>query len=293
MKPEFPPFGNGSYKHRYNSVAMNHESKHYRIGAVSYLNSQPLVYGLEGIGSHLTVVYDLPGRLADRLAAGDLDVALIPTIEIFQDAGYTLVSDACIACRGPVWSVKLLSRCPLARIESIALDEGSRTSAALVRILLDQQFGIRPAIASLPINDDWHHNPCDAVLIIGDRAMRSDGAGDFQVQVDLGEWWYEWTGLPFVFAMWAARAGLGREGLEYLGNLLSNCRDQGLCHAEEIADMRAAGLSLDPAQCMDYFFNFLKFRFGANERRGLDLFLELATDAGLVPAVGELQFHVR
>src|SRR5690348_6683422 len=99
-----------------------------RIGAVHYLNTKPLVYGLERYAPGAEVVYDLPSRLADRLAARRLDVALIPSIEFFRTASYTIVSNACIACRGPVLSVKLFSRRPIDSIRTLALDEGSRTS---------------------------------------------------------------------------------------------------------------------------------------------------------------------
>src|SRR5437773_2975842 len=122
-----------------------------RIGAVSYLNTKPLVYGLAELAPQHELLFDLPSRLADDLAAGRLDVALIPSIEFFKDPSYTIVSDACIACRGPVRSVKLFSRVPLPAIQTLALDEGSRTSAALVRILLLERFGIEPTLRPLPI----------------------------------------------------------------------------------------------------------------------------------------------
>ena len=104
-----------------------------RIGAVSYLNKKPLVYGLAELAPQHELVFDLPSRLADDLAAGRLDVALIPSIEFFQDPAYVIVSDACIGCRGPVLSVKLLSRVAPDKIRTLALDEGSRTSVALTR----------------------------------------------------------------------------------------------------------------------------------------------------------------
>src|SRR5438046_2203530 len=95
-----------------------------RVGAVNYLNTKPLIYGLERIAPQAELVLDLPSRLADRLAAGRLDVALIPSIEFFHDPSYTIVSNACIACRGPVLSVKLYSRKPIEAIRTLALDEG-------------------------------------------------------------------------------------------------------------------------------------------------------------------------
>src|SRR5436190_19951708 len=115
-----------------------------RIGAVSYLNTKPLVYRLAELAPQHELVFDLPSRLADDLAAGRLDVALIPSVEFFKNPTYTIVSDACIACRGPVRSVKLFSRVPLSDVRTLALDEWSRTSATLVRILLRERFGIEP-----------------------------------------------------------------------------------------------------------------------------------------------------
>ena len=97
-----------------------------RIGAVEYLNTKPLVYNLPELAPQADLVFDVPSRLADRLAADELDVALIPSIEFFQDPSYRIVSNACIGCRGPVMSVKLFSRVPANRIGTLALDEGSR-----------------------------------------------------------------------------------------------------------------------------------------------------------------------
>ena len=120
-----------------------------RIGAVEYLNTKPLVYEFEQKYPQATLVFDLPSRLADSLACGQLDVALIPSVEFLARSDYQIVSDAVIACRGPVWSVRLLSRVPIERIRSLALDEGSRTSAVLVQLLLWQQHQLRPVLVSL------------------------------------------------------------------------------------------------------------------------------------------------
>ena len=116
-----------------------------KVGAVTYLNTKPLVYRLDEIAPQIDLSFDLPSRLADDLAAGRLDVALVPSIEFFQNPTYTIVSDACIACRGPVLSVKLFSRIAAHEIRTLALDEGSRTSVALVRILLKECLGVAPS----------------------------------------------------------------------------------------------------------------------------------------------------
>src|SRR4051794_19041181 len=115
-----------------------------RVGAVNYLNTKPLIEGLASFAPHAELALDLPSRLADRLAAGALDVALIPVIEYFRAGTYTVVPDVAIATRGPVLSVTLFSRVPWPEIRTVALDEGSRTSAALTRILLEKRHSIRP-----------------------------------------------------------------------------------------------------------------------------------------------------
>ena len=94
------------------------------IGAVQYLNTKPLVHGLAS-HNRIRLSYDLPSRLADRMAAKQLDVALIPSIELFRGAGYRVVSDACIGCRGPVMSVKLFFRTAPKRVLRLAVDEGA------------------------------------------------------------------------------------------------------------------------------------------------------------------------
>src|SRR5215471_3844498 len=109
-----------------------------RIGAVNYLNSKPLVYGLQNASEGVRLLFDLPSRLAESLAAGRLDVALIPSVEFFRAPGYVILSDACVACRGSVRSVKLHCRVSPREVKRVALDEGSRTSAALALILLQE-----------------------------------------------------------------------------------------------------------------------------------------------------------
>src|SRR5207247_5213433 len=119
------------------------------------------------------LVLDLPSRLADRLAAGELDVALIPSIEYFQRGSYSMVPNISIASRGPVLSVTLFSRVPWPAIRRVALDVGSRTSAALTQILLARRYGAHPEVVPLPMEQNAEDVDADAVLLIGDRAMRA------------------------------------------------------------------------------------------------------------------------
>src|SRR5262245_60581558 len=117
-----------------------------RIGAVNYLNTKPLICDLEKPAPEVELLLDVPSRLADLLAESRLDVALIPVIEYFRSGSYTVVPGISIASRGPVLSVTLFSRVPWPDIRRVALDEGSRTSAALAQVLLRKKYGIRPEV---------------------------------------------------------------------------------------------------------------------------------------------------
>jgi len=251
-----------------------------RIGAVQYLNTKPLVHGLGGAGD---LAYDLPSRLADGLSAGRLDVALIPSVEALR-GGYRIVSDACIGCRGPVMSVKVFFRTAPGRVATLAVDEGSRTSAALARVLLAERHGLRPQVELLPIGSGLRDTQADAVLLIGDRAIEAHGvdriSGSFQVVWDLGDEWCRWTGLPFVFAVWAVRDGV-EPGM--LVDRLTAARDAGVANLAAIAAAEAAAHGLTVPQCLSYLRDNLHYVLGDREREALELFGRRAAALGLVP----------
>ena len=263
-----------------------------RIGAVSYLNTKPLIYCLEELirGSRIPdtrIVVDLPSRLAQGLADKRLDVALIPSIEYVRHGGYSIISDACVGCNGPVESVKLYGRVPVSQIRTLALDEGSRTSAALTRILLAERFDVHPQISTLEIGCSPSDSDADAVMLIGDRGMIPID-GPYEFVWDLGQQWCDWTGLPFIFAMWIAGGDLsaGRRDLNELQGLLSLARDRGMDMLEEIARSEAPSLGLTVQQCHAYLRDNLTYRLGPSEQRGLQRFFELAARHGLVPCRG-------
>jgi chorismate dehydratase len=256
-----------------------------RIGAVNYLNSKPLVYGLDSLAPQVRVTYDLPSRLADSLVAERLDVALVPSVEFFRTPASTIVSDACVACRGPVLSVKLHLRVPPADVRRVALDEGSRTSAALTRILLAEMHGIQPQWEPLPIGCGVETTNADAVLLIGDRAIANGSPSEKFVEVwDLGERWCDWTGLPFVFAMWIARAGVD---VGELAGLLGSARDNGVQRLTEIAEREGPLVGVSHELAITYFRDNLHFVLGNEERAGLRKFYTLCVKHGLAPADGE------
>ncbi len=249
------------------------------IGAVNYLNTKPLICDLEHLAPDADLILDLPSRLADRLAAGELDVALIPVIEYFRAGDYSIVPGISIATRGPVLSVTLFSRVPWNQIKRVALDVGSRTSAALTQILLRKRHGVTPELVSLPLDRNAEESDADAVLLIGDRAMQACLPG-FSYAFDLGQEWFEWTGLPFVYAVWAVRPGAE------LGNVawaLGEAKRRGLARAGRIAFDEAPKLGLDAGFCRRYLSTILHFDLGPREKAGLQHYYALACELGLAP----------
>ena len=263
-----------------------------RVGAVSFLNAKPLYHRLEDRADRVELSMDLPSRLATRLASGDLDVALIPSVEYLRGAasGYEILPGFAIAARGAVRSVKLFSRVPFEEIDRLALDEGSRTSQALTRVWLDAKYGVRPSrIEPLPMGVSALESTADAVLVIGDRAMKVPDE-PFHSVVDLAEAWKSLTGLPFVFALWVVRPGVD---LGDLPEILARCRAEGLAHADELASLHGPRLGLDRAACYEYLTRVLSYDLGESEIAGLRRFARMAADLGLAPEGVHLVFHRR
>lgn len=255
-----------------------------------YFNSAPLVHFLAEVAPNADVVLDVPSRLAQGLAAGELDVALVPSIEALRlcsSAGAVVVSTGCIACRGPVRSVKLFSKVPCDEIATLALDEGSRTSAALVRIFLGERYGCRPETVSLPLGDELDDSPADATMLIGDRAL-SIVRSDYPYVHDLGEAWFTWQGLPFVFAMWTARSGADHQACR---NVLDEAATRGLNARDELATAWSARLGVDVTICREYLTENLEFHLGEDKRRSLRRFARLAEQYALLEPGAEIVYH--
>ncbi len=273
-----------------------------RIGAVSYLNTKPLIYGLRKRLPQCELRLDLPSRLADQLNADLLDVALIPCVEYFRGIdefpnsqqhpvqgdlarrpSLSIVTDACIACCGPVRSVRVLFRKPPRQVRTLAIDEGSRTSAVLAQVLLAQRFSLRPKLQLLNIAAPVHTVDADAVLVIGDRAMKFE-SGKWVDHWDLGEEWTRDTGLPFVFAMWVTNtAALPADVV----SALQQSRDEGLANVDTIAELESPKYGLSVDDCRDYFLEQLHFTLGPRELAGLELFRQLAVERQLLPPASQ------
>jgi chorismate dehydratase len=278
-----------------------------RLGAVGYLNARPLVFGLDS-SPRFTLRFDVPSRCAELLHQGAIDVGLIPSIEYLRGpaeagpsrdeaepgrddhAGYRIVPGLAIASRGPVASVALYTTRPIADVRSIALDTSSRTSVALVRVLCARVFKIQPSIEMRGPDLALMLEDCDAALIIGDNALILDGgpAPDKVDKLDLGQIWTDATGLPFVYAFWAGRAGvLTPDDVR----ALQEARDAGEQHPEELAREYFGGAPGRQAVGARYLRDNIKYHFGSAERAGLELFYRYAAEIGLVDTAGELRFY--
>jgi chorismate dehydratase len=255
------------------------------------LNAVPLWDALHRVAPSVEVFADHPSRLADQLAAGGLDVALIPSVEYLRGArahGYRVIPDIAIVARRAAESVKLFCRVAPERIDRLMLDEGSRTSQVLARVWLEAAYGLQPSrIESLPMGMSALETTADAVLVIGDRAMSVQADG-FHTVVDLGEAWNKLTGLPFVFAFWVAR---GDVELGSLPASLAAAKDEGLADVSRIAREGAARLGHDADRCFDYLTRVISYDLGEPEMRGFRRFAQMGADLGLLPEGVDLVFQ--
>ncbi|MEP6673090.1 MAG: menaquinone biosynthesis protein [Chthoniobacter sp.] len=239
-----------------------------RIGCVKYLNSKPLIQGYDG-----PVVFDHPSGLARDLAAGRLDVALVPTFEALRSPHYTLAEGVGIACDGPVYSVFLAHRGPLAQLRSVALDPASLTSVHLLQVLLREYHGVRPELLDLAA----FPAETDAALIIGNQAIdfRQHDRDGYQI-LDLGEEWKRCTGLPFVFAPWLLRPDL-LHAADVAADLRA-LKTYGLAHLDEII----SGEARDPDFTRRYLMHHIRFELGEGEKAGIEKFRELLAKHGFI-----------
>lgn len=259
-----------------------------RVGAVNYLNTKPLIKHLARLAPGVELVLDVPSQLALDLAEGRLDVGLIPSIEYFRSGHYTILPGISISSYGPVLSVKLCSKVPFEKITRVALDEGSRTSIALTDVLLHHLFDCHPRTEPLPLHKDPIESSADAVLVIGDRAIRiADGTYPFTL--DLGYEWSRWTGLPFVFAFWAVADGVEISSELHQAFLLA--KERGRAEIPQIAAAEARLLGLDETRCRYYLEHVIRHELGDDELAGLSRFAELAAGRGLIPQGVSCVFH--
>ena len=245
-----------------------------RVCAVNFLNTTPLVWGMlhgpqQGL-FHLD--FGIPSACADQMASGAADIGIVPSIELSRQ-DLEVIPGAGIACHGPVRSILLVSQRPAAEIRTLAVDSSSRTSVQLARVILERRYGVEyTAIPHAP-DLDAMLRVADAALLIGDPALRVDPARlPYEVH-DLGGEWVEMTGLPMVFAVWAARKGVVTP--EVAEAFRGSCR-YGLERMDEIVAAESARLGFTPELVRDYLTGHIVHQLGQREYQGMDLFLRYA-----------------
>jgi predicted solute-binding protein len=263
----------------------------FRLSIIDYLNAAPLNYGFKhGLGfEHFHLRFQVPSVCSDQLRAGEVDAGLISSIEYLRMPGLKIVPGLCIASPERVRSVILLCRVPPESIKTLALDTSSRTSAVLAQILLRERYGAAPSATEMPPDIGAMLACHDAALMIGDRAMRVDREG--LMVLDLAEEWHAWTGLPFVFALWAVRPDAPELGLPGgVAPFFHQSFELGRQKIESIIDEAWRTIGWTKRELRDYLTKNLSHTLGEAERESLSLFYEKAVRMGFAPKNAPLRF---
>lgn len=275
-----------------------------RLGRIGYINCYP-VYGAMDRGLvpvDAELVTGTPSELNGLLAAGALDVSVVSAVEYARHAGhYRLLPDLAVSCDGPVRSVALFARRPVERLDgaTVLVSASSRTSVHLLELLARDVWGVQLALveARTEVQDvaGLAALPHQAVLVIGDAALLLAAEQRYPYRYDLGEAWKAWTGLPFVFAVWAARRSGGPpDGHAYwdtvarVHNALLASRTWGLAHLDVLAEQAAGRTGLAAAVCAEYLSG-LDYRLSYRHLEGLTSFFRRLAARGIVPD-GSLRF---
>ena len=260
-----------------------------QVSVVQYLNTAPLCWGLQHgpQRERYRLAFTTPAACADDLECGRADIGIIPSIEYQRIDGLRVLPGLSIASKERVRSVLLLSRVPVEDVRSVALDTSSRTSAALVKVLFAEFYGIDVAARPSAPDPMAMLDGADAALLIGDPALLYNG--DAQV-FDLAAEWRKFTGLPFVFALWALRPFEGGLGLSDLRRDFEASLDQGLRHVGDIAAEWAPRLGITSEAVRIYLTENIDYTLDEANLAGLQLFYRLAHKAGMISSVKELDF---
>ncbi|AVH57199.1 MULTISPECIES: menaquinone biosynthetic enzyme MqnA/MqnD family protein [Streptomyces] len=243
-----------------------------RVGHIQFLNCLPLYWGLARTGTLLDfeLTQDTPEKLSEKLVQGDLDIGPITLVEFLKHADELVAfPDIAVGCDGPVMSCVIVSQVPLDQLDGarVALGSTSRTSVRLAQLLLAEKFGVQPSYYTCPPDLSRMMQEADAAVLIGDAALRAnlhDGPRYGLDVHDLGSLWKEWTGLPFVFAVWAARRDyLEREPAvtREVHEAFLASRDVSLDEVSKVAEQAARWEAFDE-KVLEQYFTTLDFRFG-------------------------------
>ena len=236
------------------------------MGAVSYLNTKPLLYGIEraAVAKDIELIIDYPSRIATMLLMDEIDMGLVPVAIIPQMKEYYINGNWCIGSNGNVASVCLFSESPIGDVEKVLLDYQSRTSVQLARILLREYWQVRPQLVDGGVDFRDHIKGTTAGVVIGDRALEQRHHSPYIY--DLAEAWKKLTGLPFVFAAWISNKRLDPGFIEQF----DEANRQGILHIDEVV----AENPYPVFPLHDYFTKHLSYTLDAQKRKGLERFLQ-------------------
>ncbi len=237
------------------------------MGAVSYLNTEPLIYGFENgmMADEIELLFDFPANIARELLNNHIDVGLVPVAALPAMQEFYIISDYCIGCDGAVASVCLFSDVPLQDIKTILLDYQSRTSVALLKILIKEHWKITPEFIAAEKGFEQNIKGSTAGLVIGDRAFKQIPVSKYHY--DLGLAWKEMTGLPFVFAAWVSNKKLNDAFI----NDFNAATQQGLLHLATIAKSN----HVNGFDMYNYYTNFISYQLDEKKKEALQIFLKL------------------
>ncbi len=243
-------------------------SEKVKISAVSYLNTKPFLYGLEQstVSQEFTLSLDVPSECARKLLSGEVDMGLVPVAVIPQMKQAHIIGDYCIGANGAVHTVCIYSRVPLEEIEELYLDYQSRTSVALVQVLLNEYWGLTPTLLSAKQGYEKKIHGKIAAVIIGDRTIGLDNQYPFVY--DLAETWKAMTGLPFVFAAWVSNRKLSDSFSDLFNQALSVGIENRKLVAEQLQP-RYPNFSV-----FDYYYKYIDYKFTNAKKEALSLFLQ-------------------
>ena len=271
-----------------------------RLGRIGYINCYPVYTGIDRgeVKLPAELVTGTPAELNDLLVAGELDVSVISAVEYARHGKeLVLLPDLAISCDGPVRSVALFSRLPVGQLQdkTVLISASSRTSVSLLELLCRDVWKVQPRFAEARAEasdlDHLAELPHEAVLVIGDPALLLAARGVYPHRYDLGEEWKRWTGLPFVFAVWAARRAADPAAVRRGHQALLASRTWGLSHLDLLADQAARATGVPVAACREYLGG-LDYALTYKHLAGLTDFFRRLAARGVVPD-GSLQFlHV-
>jgi chorismate dehydratase len=266
-----------------------------KLGHIIYSNCFPPHAGivLRHVAFPFKLIEGIPTQLNRLLYEGSVDVSPSSSIEYAMNPGrYLLMPDLSITSKSRVMSILLESNVPVEELNNrvVALTTASATSVVLLRILLEIRYGVNPGYILYEQGAEEPSERADAVLTIGDLAIRKSTDSKYTYRYDLGQLWHEFTGLPFVFALWQVndRKNIHKE-LERLYDILMESRNYGLSHLGEIAGAEQDRFNL-PAQVLFEYWKLFSYHFGEEERKGLLTFYGYAAEIGAIEPVTELRF---